>query len=450
VGWGLTVRGAWGKSFRAPGFGQLSQYSGSRAIGANQIGGSGDNDYTFDCTNTGTGQAAGTALPGSATAILNPTCSSNVSIYAPAGINLQGGSGLGDYARGLTGAVATANPLTRGKGLSPETSKQYNVGFNFAPTEGFLQGLNLDVSFWQIKLLDSIRADPTGSNSGIHIGDNPLARHLFTIRPSRVSPGADDSSFDAILKNLASLPSSTSTFVLQNGNQSELGGRYDFIFDGANSNVAGYNLIKGLDFSFRYDWDMGNWGSFNVGTATFFLIDNCSWTGADDSPVTCEKGYEDLNGNKVGQNSGAQLQKVRSRLGWMHPDGTWSATLFNTWQGHQPPTTNITYPECFWADGYGPGACYPGSPYYPQPYDAFYNSSPGWMQWDLNITYNTGMMPTNEYLQGLNISLTINNVLDASPPQVFNSRSNAREIYARDSRWNELGRFVSLQVTKNW
>jgi outer membrane receptor protein involved in Fe transport len=60
------------------------------------------------------------------------------------------------------------------------------------------------------------------------------------------------------------------------------------------------------------------------------------------------------------------------------------------------------------------------------------------------------MMPTNEYLQNLNLSLTINNVLDNSPPATLNSRSNAREIFARDSRWSEMGRFVSIQLTKYW
>ena len=72
------------------------------------------------------------------------------------------------------------------------------------------------------------------------------------------------------------------------------------------------------------------------------------------------------------------------------------------------------------------------------------------MQWDINVTYNTGMMPQNEYLQNLNISLTVNNFLDADPPQVFNSRSRGREIFAFDSRFSEMGRFASLTLTKTW
>ena len=195
---------------------------------------------------------------------------------------------------------------------------------------------------------------------------------------------------------------------------------------------------------------MGNWGSFNIGTTTYFDIKQCSNAGDVDSVDICNYSYTDANGNKVGINSGTQLQKVRSRLGWRNPEGTWGLTLFNTWQGHQAPTNNLTYPDCFWADGYGPGDCYAGSPYYPQPGSRFFNTSPGWMQWDLNITYNTMEMPRSEFLRNINFSFTINNVLDANPPAVFNSRSNAREIYARDSRWSELGRTLNLQVTKYW
>jgi iron complex outermembrane receptor protein len=427
LGQGISLRGAWGKSFRAPGFSQASAAAGSRAIGTNFLGGGGSDSYIFKCNNTGTNVSSGTAIAGSVTALINPACNTtNSAIYAPAGIQLQGGSGLGDYMRGLSQSLRPGGPP---KGLGPETAKQYVFGVNMAPTEGIFAGLNLDVSYFNIKISDTIRSDGSGSESGVDIGDNPLARHLFAVRPSFVTPGADDSEFNAIIDGLAKLPGSTSTFERER--------TYNFVFDGNNANV-GFIHLKGIDFSFRYDWDMGNLGSFHIGTAGYYELDQLEQAN-DDSPVSSI--YE-------GKNSGAQLKRLRSRAGWTN--GTWSTTLFNTALFHQGPTNNIVLPDCYWREGFSAGSCYTGSPFFPQQYDQFYNTSPGWMQWDVNVTYNTGVMPTNEYLQNINISLTVNNFLDADPPQVFNSRSSAREIFAYDARFSELGRFASVTITKTW
>jgi outer membrane receptor protein involved in Fe transport len=433
---GLSLRGTWGKSFRAPSFGQLSAATGSRAIGFNELGG-GANDYLFDCANTFNLPTAGTAQPGSATAAINPGCVddiANEAIWRPGGIELAGGAGLGDFARGLPESL---RPGGAQKGLNPESAKQYVLGFNFTPIEGILQGLNLDVSYFNIKISDTIRADGSGGANP----DNPLARHLFVLRPSRVNAGADDTAFDAIIAALGQLPSSTSTFE-------RTGRTYDFIVDRATTNV-GFIQLDGIDFVFRYDFDLGNLGSWHVGTSGYYENDEKAQAN-ENVPVDSDyNGFIDPEtGERIGVNSGHQLQSLRSRLGWTN--GIWSSTLFNTWRGHQPPNRNIRLPDCFWRAGFGPGDCYAGSPYFPQQHDQFYNTSPGWMQWDINITYNTGLMPTNESLQNLNISLTIDNFLDADPPQVFNSRSNAREIFAYDSRFSELGRFVSLTITKNW
>jgi len=448
LGQGLTVRGAWGKSFRAPGFSQASVSSGSRSIGANELGGGGSNDFQFSCNNATTGQASGVALPGSATAILNPTCltgQGNEAYFAPAGILLQGGSGLADPARGLSQALRPGGPS---KGLAPEDAVQYVFGANFAPTDGWFSGLNLDISYFNIKINGTIRADGSGDSAGVYIGDNPIARHLFIVKPGYDALGTGSAApgelavWNQMVAFWGGLAGSTTTW--DRGDAEDM----VFVFDGNNANV-GFIQFTGIDFQARYDWDMGDLGSFNIGTSGYYELDQTQQAN-DTSPIVSPYGFTDLDGEEVGQNSGAHLQHVRSRLGWTN--GTWTTTLFNTLRPHTPPTTNLNLPDCFWKAslGYGGGDCYTASPFFPQQHDQFYNGSPGWMQWDINVTYNTGMLPQNEYLQNVNISLTVNNFLNANPPQVFNSRSRGREIFAFDSRFSEMGRFASLTLTKTW
>ncbi len=441
LGQGISLRGAWGKSFRAPGFAQTGVSTGSRAIGANRLQGAGSDDFLFDCSNEENGSASGTAAPGSATAAFNPACLGGAGFEefdVPPVVEIAGGSGLGSFARGVSQALRPGGPP---KGLGPETAEQYVFGFNIAPLDGIFAGLNLDVSYFNIKISDTIRGDESGNQDP----DNPLARHLFLLRPSRVGGfldnGANDAEFDAIIAAFAALPASTSTFD-----------RFlpvDVIMDGANANL-GFIQLKGIDWSFRYDWDMGNLGSFHVGNSGYFEIDQLEQANSESPVESLYGGVTGDDGVRQGENSGTQMQRLRTRAGWT--DGTWSTTLFATTWLHQGPNTNIRLPGCFWEPGFGEGDCYPGSPYYPQanPDGGFYNTSPGWTQFDVNFSYNTGMMPTNSYLQNLNISLTVNNFLDADPPFTYNSRGRAREIRAYDDRFAELGRFASLTLTKTW
>ena len=121
VGGGLTVRGAWGKSFRVPSFAENSPL-GSRVAGQNPLGGfsNATNVTVLDCASVN-GSTPGVALPGSLTAVLNPTCLTDEAHVSPGGISVE-----------LSGNGAAA--LFRGHGLSPQTLKQWSTGFNFAPT----------------------------------------------------------------------------------------------------------------------------------------------------------------------------------------------------------------------------------------------------------------------------------------------------------------------------
>jgi len=442
VGWGLTLRGAWGKSFRAPSFGQNSSASGSRAIPYNLN--VNNPDMIFNC------DGGNTPAANSATAILNPLCNGSGAYPAfanwnpngtgltatPRGIRLDGGSGLGDFARGLSPNLRVDG---RQKGLNPESAKQYVLGFNFAPQDGFLSGLMLDVSYFNIRIDDTIRNDASGNSDP----DNPLSRGTFVIRPfpnlSIFDPA--NAEFLAVIEGLASLGTGTSTFAGDLPYEQIM-----FVQDNANANT-GFIEYSGIDFDSRYDIDFGNWGTWHIGAAGYYAVDQVS-KGSDLAPE--ESLYED-------NDSGAQMKRMRTRIGWTN--GTWSATLFNLFRGHQPPTGNIVLPDCYWnpqaadylGNNFGPNnTCFAGAEFFPQPTDQFADGPPGHSEFDLNISYNTGLMPTNTYLQNLNISLTINNVLDRDPPFNYEARSGAREVRAYDARWSEYGRFVSLSVTKTW
>jgi iron complex outermembrane receptor protein len=429
VGHGLVARAAWGKSFRAPGFGQTSATSGSRVFGVNRLGGDPTDAYSMACPAVdGFPGSAGTALPGSVTAILNPTCNmTDPNIYAPAGLEIAGGSGLAAPVRGIS-----LRP-TPGKGLGPETAKQYLIGFNFTPTAdgalGILNGLAVDVSYFNIKLENTIRADSSGDGDP----NNPLARGQFLVIPN---PNA--SIFDPSNAEFLQAVQDLSGFLRTEFSPDIVPG-IKFIRDAANTNL-GSDSLKGIDFDFRYDWDMANWGAWHIGAAGYYELDQTTQSTPND-PI--DSRYE-------GKNSGGRLHRVRYRAGWTN--GTWSTTLFANYKGHTGPSggTALPLPTCYWAAGFGAGDCYPGSPYYPQPGELFFDGAPAHTEFDLNISYDTGEMFANPLWHNTTVSLTIQNLLDRKPPFMYTSRDRAREIRAYDTRFSEFQRFVTLNITKNW
>jgi iron complex outermembrane receptor protein len=422
LGAGVRLRGAWGKSFRAPGFGQVSATSGSRVYGVNQLGGDPQNNFRLDCA-AYRDQPGGAPSPGSVTELLNPTCNNtDPALFAPAGIEIAGGSGLAAPARGIS-----LRP-TPTKDLNPESANQYVLGFNYAPT-GFLNGLVADVSYFNIKVEDTIQSDSSGDGNP----NDPLARGQYLLIPN---PNA--SIFDPSNAEFLAVITELQTF-LRSEIRPEIVPGIKFIHDSANTNI-GFVQLEGIDFDVRYDWDWGNLGSWNAGVSGYYEIDFKQQA----TPVA------PVDSNYEGKDSGARLHRMRFRLGWTN--GTWSMTGFANYQGHTGKSAgqNLPLPECYWHEDFGPGACYPGSPWYPQDGPIFDDSAPAHYEFDLNIAYNTGMTPTNTYLQNLTFSLTIQNLLDRKPPFQYASRSRAREIRAYDTRWSEFQRFLTLTVTKTW
>lgn len=423
VGWGFTFRGAWGKAFRAPGFGQTSAFSGSRAIG--RATGDITNGSPMNCLSVG-GSPGGTALPGSVTALLNPRCASDNNSIFPGGIDLQGGSSLSDPVRGipLNRANGQAPPP---KGLAPESAKQWILGFHYQPTEGLLSGLTVDGDWYNILLEDTIQSNTTANGDP----NNPAASAQFLVIPRPELPITDaaNAAFFEVVKQIAAGPSVEFA--------PDLITQVKWIHDSTNVNL-GYVQYTGIDLDTRYDWDMGDWGSWNVGASAFYELNVKT---KSDPNAAAVSDYQ-------GRNSGSHLQKVRYRLGWS--DGTLSITGFANYRPHRPATGDLFLPACYYAAGFGPGSCYPGSPYYPQTTDIFYDGAPAFYTLDLNLQYNTGTIPANTYLQNINFSLTISNLQNRTPSFMYASRAQGREARSFDDRWSLFQRTFTLSITKNW
>ena len=117
----------------------------------------------------------------------------------------------------------------------------------------------------------------------------------------------------------------------------------------------GWQKNEGIDYNISYDWDMGNWGAFNVGTAGTYTLH--IWTvkipGAAGAAGQAVDGYHrDLDAIGNVQQLGVvspppqplPQHRSRSRIGWSK--GQWDATLFMNYDGHfyhtqsAPPNVN--------------------------------------------------------------------------------------------------------------
>ena len=219
-----------------------------------------------------------------------------------------------------------------------------------------------------------------------------------------------------------------------------------FIQDTALTNL-GSRVFSGLDFSIRYDYDLGDWGSVNVGAAGYYQF--------IDKIRAIEGGG--LDNRYEGKDSGNRLQRVRYRLGWANP--TWNVTMFANYYGHGATGStvenqgvnqsgNALIPPCFYQTGFGPGSCYPGSPYY-GPFDTYPNMAPAAVWFDLSIGYQTGETPTREWLRNIGVQFTVLDLFDEAPPFQVGARGNG-SVRAFNEGYSDLQRTFTLQLTKTW
>jgi len=135
----------------------------------------------------------------------------------------------------------------------------------------------------------------------------------------------------------------------------------------------------------------------------------------------------------------------RARLGWS--DGPWSVTGFMNYSSHffhtqaAPPNVNF---QCTTAAGTLPGGTFPCA------INNYTNIVPSYYTFDLSVGYDTGDEPANDYLKHIGIQLTIDNLLDRTPPFEYRISTGGGNPSAFDILKNIYGRVIGVRVTKTW
>jgi hypothetical protein len=358
---------------------------------------------------------------------LNPTCSSAAALRFQGGAEVAGGAG-------------GAGPLRTGPAVSPEDARSWSLGLNFTPMEGFLQGMNFDLSYYKLrinKILDSKAVlAPNDPRNVLCTDAGPNCNYIVRANPNLPITDPANARFNELLNEIASNPRSTIK------NLSAI----QFIRDVAITN-AGYREISGVDFDWRYDFGLGRLG--NLGASEDWGNINLGMRG--DYRLTDEQLPSDLPGTEVTDNfegnTGGRL-RWRGRLGWSSMDGAWNVTSFVNYTPHGAPAEALP-PPCFWAAGFGPNSCYPGSPYW-GPYDSYPLYIPSYYWFDLNLSYNTQDKAPSPYLQNLTISLTINNVFNRQGAFTYTFASGRGSAADQGAMNGYLQRSVSLTLSKVW
>ena len=409
TGTGLSFRGAWGKAFRAPGVAEAAATS-AQIQSLNSPGSQDDLEIDCDAIDA-LSLPGGVANPGGLDAILNPDCLG--------GLELPGGVVV-------SGAAGGANPVRGGFVLDPEDAISWSTGFNYAPLDGFLAGLNIDFTYWSLKingLLDDRGSDLERTNDPRNtVCTVPAANCTFLVAANPFLPNSDPSNaaFKAVLDEVLANPAAQVS-----GSQAEAA---VFIEDSAITNI-GFRKFTGIDFVSRYDFDFGNLGAFHVG-----------WRG------TYELTQVDPGGSAYDGNIGGRFP-WRARAGWAQgAEGFYTTLFLNHIPGNAP---NRDSPQdCYWAPGFSAGSCYAGSPYSPHG-DIFDTSHPGLYVWDLNLGYSTGTAPSMPYLQGINFTINVRNLLDQRPPFNYEVSGNRGETFW-DGTISPLQRYFTFTVSKEW
>ena len=160
-------------------------------------------------------------------------------------------------------------------GNTPELATNWGIGFDYTPSGNFLTGLNIQATYYVIKLTNVLQSfgNPT-TNS---FNDPELGQFAFLV-PTDFANNPNLPGYADCTSNL--LP--TTCLPFQNAVQGLLNNPRNtvdpqaktliyWINDGGTFN-KGYIKMDGIDFSASYDWDWGDIGAFNVGVVgTYYL-----------------------------------------------------------------------------------------------------------------------------------------------------------------------------------
>jgi outer membrane receptor protein involved in Fe transport len=457
----VTIRGTWGNSFRAPVFGEISPLANVAITGRNMadLGFASDSQPIGGCAGgtmppEGSGawkvlSSYGNGTPGSASACPDPS-------FNP----LPGGTPEFDpnnpYGITFLGGAAGAALIRQGglkgwSGLTPELATNWGIGFDYTPSANFLTGLNIQATYYIIKI-NSVLVGFGNPNSS-SFNDPDIGDFAFIVPTDYLDTTAEGAA--ACTSNL--LPTTCQPFQeAVQGLISHPRAQIDpqaktlifWINDGGVFN-KGWIKMEGIDWQWSYDWDWGDIGAFNVGmTGTYYLHRRTQSTPTSE---IIDDFHQDINQGLPNEALGvATLPRMlyRARVGWAN--GPWSATLFMDHRNHYyhtqsaPPNVNGNF--CASNGGLDNG----GGGTFPCAIQDYSNLVPSYYTFDLSLGYNTMDLPANEYLRNIGVQLIVQNVFDTHANFQYKGAAIAGGPCTCDPLVSNVGRQISIIVTKQW
>ena len=434
---GLTLRGAWGQSFRAPDYAETSPTAGFRMQGWGM-----PSVFTNTATVSIICDSGGNPTPGSAAEKLkNAGFACNTT--APAGVSLGGGS-LGAIESGLRDSVN----LDQRK-LEPETAVNWSLGLEVAP-QTFLRGLDIQATWFQLKINSILDTNFQLNNTVFN--DPGRAKQIILpsdlrdpITNAQLCPGMDTTplacpQFQAMVNRM--LTSARSQVSPQAQTLTY------WVVDLATMN-RGWLRTDGIDYTASYDWEWGNVGAFNTGIAgTYNLHRNLA---LESGGAVVDAFHATLAPNGGVPQAGVETtprMKYRARLGWTN--GPYSVTGFVDYRSHwfhnngSPFNVNN---QCQTAGGTSGGGTFPCK------IDAYTNIVPSFYWFDLSLGYDTKDVPANDYLKNIQVQFIVQNIMDKHPAFSFRTglRTSAWDIGPMgNGDVSGAGRTISLILTKTW
>jgi iron complex outermembrane receptor protein len=437
----LTVRGTWGSSFRAPGFSELSPLN--NGVNGTNLGGLASNNsaVSTECTvgealpPVGSGawkiqSSAGDGTIGSGTACVAP-------LLNPPGISASGPIAIAALRFGSQAD------------LQPEKATNWGIGFDYTPTGNFLSGLNIQATYYIIRLSGAITGFTNASFTDPRVGD--FVYRVPTDWASSGLPGAAGCTSNLLPTTCAPFQEAVATLIANPSSAVDPQARTLILFiqDAALRN-QGLRKLEGIDWSLSYDWEWGGLGLFNAGIlGTYYLHDTQQQTvGAPIADTFHTTNSAGAVNEAKGVNNLPRL-RYRARLGWAR--GPWSLTAFADHIGHyyhnQPPPPNVNGNFCASNGGLDEAG---GGGTYPCAIQDYTNVLPAYTTFDLSLGYNTMDAPANEYLRNIGLQLVIQNVLDKNGQYQYRIGTGGGNPCTCDIQKSLQGRTISLIVTKEW
>jgi iron complex outermembrane receptor protein len=428
---GATLRGSYGTSFRFANAGETSTILSDANGSNNVLGGS-----TLNISSCGAGSAAAD-LVGAGFA-----CGGT-----PGGDAWSGGPHpeLRFYVDPNTHQLTSREG---GVQLPPEKSINYSLGFEIAP-QTFLKGLDVQATWYSVKVNGTLLGfNNTTANT---LGDPTQRFHIILpsdlgcagVNPTQAQKNTANANptlcapFETMVKAALLDRNSTSDLSQQNN--------IYWISDGSTVST-GFLRVEGLDWNASYDFDAGDVGAFNTGITGTYYLHRFSQT-VSGFPIK-DLFHQDIQdaGPGVHQNGVETLPRLiyRARLGWSN--GPYNLTGFMNYSQHfystwpVPPNVNN---QCTTSGGTVGGGALPCAV-------SWSNIEPSFYTFDLSAGYDTGDMPANDYLKGITVQLTLQNLFNRHSPFEYGPTTSTRNVAAYDITRPNGGRTIGLTLLKHW